>query len=170
MSGKLFRRVGGWWGAWGNRKLSVICTISRLTIRRRHTGRINAKSAVKISQSRHKLTGVCGGALRLYDDHNDNDDDDNLDANRLQRQGGSQVRAAHATSFGGSQAKAGSARPHHQLMSLLLLHDDDVTHPPIGGEGGDRLGKFLEIPTSDAEMQRCRLGSTCEATPRFAAD
>ena len=35
MSGKLFRRGGGGGGeAWGNRKLSVICTISRLTIRR----------------------------------------------------------------------------------------------------------------------------------------
>ena len=34
MSGKLFRRGGGGGEAWGNRKLSVICTISRLTIRR----------------------------------------------------------------------------------------------------------------------------------------
>ena len=50
----------------GNRKLSVICTISRLTIRRRHTGRINAKSAVKIIPSqRHGLTSGVGARVTL---------------------------------------------------------------------------------------------------------
>ena len=65
--------------------------------------------------------------------------------------------------LGEAKPTAQSARAHHQLMSLLLLllllllHDDDVT-----SRRGDRLGKFLEIPTSDAsaaEMQRCHLAS-----------
>ena len=62
MSGKLFRRGRG--EAWGNRKLSVICTISRLTIRREAP--INAKSEVKIIPSqRHGLTSGVGVHVTL---------------------------------------------------------------------------------------------------------
>ena len=69
--------------------------------------------------------------------------------------------------LGEAKPTAQSARAHHQLMSLLLLllHDDDVT-----SRRGDRLGKFLEIPTSDAsaaKMQRCHLASTCDSTRIF---
>ena len=109
----------------------MICTISRLTIRRRAHGPDQCQECGKNKSAQAQR--CLWGALRLYDNHNDNDDDDNRDANIIATAGGSQVRGvAHATSFGGSQAEAQSARAHHQLMSLLLLYDDDVTHPPTG--------------------------------------
>ena len=36
-------------------------------------------------------------------------------------------------------------------MSLLPLYDDEITDLAAAGITGDRLGKFLEIPASEAD-------------------
>ena len=86
-----------------------------------------------------------------------------IDCNAKEEERGGEVTGASGGCMqpvlGEAKPTAQSARAHHQLMSLLL-HDDDVTHPPTGHLEGDKLGKFLEIPTPDASLE-------LDVTPRL---
>ena len=143
--------------AWGNRKLSVICTISRLTIRRaapdqcQECGKNNPESEARA----HLRCGCsCDADLiviamtRVAIKKGDCSHYDKKGGGHRCKKGGERqgVQPVLGEAAQAKQAHSPRLSPT-QLMSLLMMRS------PIWQAGitGDRLGKFLEIPASDAD-------------------